>query len=96
MGEHNYLFHPETKDREKAGRLMDAEMIQLLKRANWPPEYIYALHKCGFFHPDIVNTFRKQVFGVGPLPSRLSDAEIKQWNDAVEEYRQKGGEIPGY
>ena len=89
-------FYPEIKDREKAGRLIDIEMIQILKRANFPPEYIYAWHKCGFFHPDIVNSCRKHIFSASPLPTRLSDEEIRQWDAAVKEYREKGGEIPGY
>ena len=96
IGDNNYIFYPEIKDREEAGRLLDAAMIQVLKRANFPPEYIYAWHKCGFFHPDIVNAFRKHVFGSDPLPSRLSDEEIKQWDEAVKEYREKGGKIPGF
>ncbi|GAH62013.1 unnamed protein product, partial [marine sediment metagenome] len=91
----NYLFYPEIEDRAVAERLMDTEMIQLLKRGNFPPEYIYAWHKCGFFHPNIVDSICKAI-GWPTGPSRLSKKEIRQWNEAVKEYREKGGEIPGY
>ncbi len=95
MNGNDYVFYPEMEDRALAGRLMDVEMVQLLKRANFPPEYIYAWHKCGFFRPEIVESFCKAI-GSQPPPRRLSKMELKQWDNAVTEYREKGGEIPGY
>jgi len=91
----NYIFYPEIKDRAIAERLMGTEMIQLLKKLKFPPEHIYAWRKCGFFHPDIADSFC-EAMGWPIRPTRLSKKEIKQWDKAVKEYREKGGEIPGY
>ena len=95
MADNDYVFYPEIKDRKVAERLMAVEMIQFLKRANFPPEYIYAWYKCGFFHPEIADRLCKAM-GWPTSPTRLSKEEIREWGRAVREYRQKGGEIPTY
>lgn len=95
MSKRQYLIHPEIEDREVAERLVITEMVQLLKRAKIESKYIYAWCKCGFFPTDWVKSFRK-LMGWPSLPNRLTDEEQKQWQDAVREYEEKGGFIPGY
>ena len=67
------VLSPEIKDREKAGRLIDARMVNLLKQANTPPELIYAYLKCGF----IVTKWSK---------GKFTKNELKGWRNAIEEY----------
>ncbi len=77
----DYLLFPEIKDREKAGRLMDVTMVNLLQQANTPPELIYAYLKCGF----VVTRWNK---------GKFTRNELKEWSEAVEEYRSGKGNHP--
>jgi hypothetical protein len=70
----NYLLFPEIKDREKAGRLIDATMVRVMKQAKTPPELIYAYLKCGF----IVTKWNK---------GKFTRKELQEWSEAVDEYR---------
>ncbi len=77
----DYLLFPEIKDREKAGRLIDATMVNLMKQANSPPELIYAYLKCGF----IVTKWNK---------GKFTKNELKEWRNAVDEYCSGKGKHP--
>lgn len=57
---------------------MEADMILLLKQAGVPPALIYAYEKTGRFVTEKNKRF-------------LTDQELKEWDDAVEEYYERYG-----
>lgn len=51
------------------------QIIEIMKEAGMPPQFIYAFQKTG----RMVSEENKNL---------LTDIELKEWNDAVKEYRQ--------
>lgn len=76
-----YLFRPGEQDRGKAEREITVMMVEKMRRAGVDPALIYAFYKCGI----IVTKKNKRKF---------SPAELKEWEEAIEEHKKGKGEIP--
>lgn len=88
----DYAFWPKA-DEETRGVAASWTIAEALRKGGAPEEIVYAWHKCGFFPPDLVNRFRES-FGEHPIPSRLTEEELAQWDKAVREYREKSPALP--
>ena len=76
-------------DVETQETLHSWSISDLLERTSVSTAVVYAWHVCGYLHPRILDRY-PALKSVDPTSIALSEAQLKRWDAAIEEFTTRG------